>query len=327
MNIAPPLVSVVIPTLRRPDLLTRCLQALQTQDFPASRFEIIVCDDGPDAATRQVTEELAAARRDGPSLRYLPATGQRGPAAARNRGWRSARGEIIAFTDDDTVPAPDWLGQGVLAMTPGVSAVSGRVVMPLPPRPNDYERDAAGLASAEFVTANCLVRREALERVRGFDTRFTMAWREDSDLHFSLIEEGLSVVYAPRVRVLHPIRPARFAAGLAMQRKVMFDCLLLLKHPYLYRSRIRARPPWFYLSVTLAALAALGAALAGQFRLAGAAAGLWLALTLVFFARRARGTSRRPRDLADLALTSALVPPLSIAWRLVGMARFGGRFP
>lgn len=322
-----PVVSVVVPTLRRPELLSRCLKALLTQDFPPGLYEILVCDDGPDDCTEREVRALVRAHPHGPELQYLPATGARGPAAARNRGWRRARSEIIAFTDDDTVAHADWLKQGVLAMTPATSAVSGRIVMPLPTQPTDYERDAAGLADAEFATANCFVRRRALLSVGGFDTRFTSAWREDSDLHFALLENDLIVVRCPLAQVLHPIRPARFGAGLAMQRKVMFDTLLLNKYPELYRERIRRGPPWFYLAVTSAAVVAVVALLLPLWWLAGGAGLLWLVLTAIFFRRRAQGTSSRIRDRLDLALTSALVPLLSIGWRLVGMARFGPRFP
>lgn len=322
-----PVVSVVVPTLRRPELLSRCLKALLTQEFPPGLYEILVCDDGPDDCTEREVRTLARAHPHGPELQYLPATGARGPAAARNRGWRRARSEIIAFTDDDTVPHADWLKQGVLAMTPATSAVSGRIVMPLPTQPTDYERDAAGLADAEFATANCFVRRRALLSVGGFDTRFTSAWREDSDLHFALLEKDLVVVRCPLAQVLHPIRPARFGAGLAMQRKVMFDTLLLSKYPDLYRERIRRGPPWFYLAVTSAAVVAVVALLLRLWWLAGGAGLLWLVLTAIFFRRRAQGTSSRISDRLDLALTSALVPLLSIGWRLVGMARFGPRFP
>ena len=322
-----PQVSVVIPTRRRPALLRRCLEALQAQQIPAESVEILVCDDGPDAATLEVVESLAQRRPDGPVLRYLVPGGEHGPAAARNRGWRQARAPVVAFTDDDTVPASDWLVRGLQAMLPGVSAVSGRIIMPLPPRPNDYERDASGLAAAEFATANCFVRREALEKVNGFDPRFSIAWREDSDLQFSLMEAGLTIVRAPDARVLHPIRPAGFAASLRMQRKIVFDSLLFRKHPKFYRERIRPGLPWFYLLTTLAGSIALGCALAGAWTTAGASFGLWALLTAWFFARRARGTSRRPRDLADLLVTSVLIPPLSIGWRVIGMARFGGGIP
>ena len=321
------LVSVVVPTYRRPDLLARCLQALLAQEFPPDSYEILVCDDAASADTRRQVQACDATDTGGPPVRYLAAEGTRGPAAARNLGWRSARGCIIAFTDDDTIPAPDWLAQGVLALRPGVQAAAGCTEMPIPPVPTDYERDAAGLTRAEFITANCFVRRGALEEVGGFDPRYTMAWREDSDLFFALLERGLEVVRAPNARVLHPVRPAPFAVGLRMQKKVMFDVLLYRKHPKLYRARVRKGPPWFYLSVVVSLLAALLAALAGRWTAAAILGGIWLALTVSFFVRRLRGVSHAPRHVAELALTSAAIPLLSVGWRMVGVARYGARFP
>src|SRR5690606_26512499 len=139
---------------------------------------------------------------------------------ARNEGWRNARGPVIAFTDDDTVPDAGWLAAGLAAMVDGVAAVTGRIEMPLPAKPSDIEVDAAGLTRAEFVTANCFVRRDVLEEVNGFDERFSMAWREDSDLHFNLLERGHKIVRAPDALVVHPLRDMRFAAGIGMQKKV-----------------------------------------------------------------------------------------------------------
>jgi glycosyltransferase involved in cell wall biosynthesis len=318
-----PLVSVVVPTYKRPELLSRCLEALANQRFPKDQYEVLVCDDAASPATRRQVEALQAQWSGRPALRYLPVVGSRGPAGARNLGWRNARGEIIAFTDDDTIAQPDWLGHGVLAMRPHLAAVTGVTEMPLPDPPSDYERDAAGLTRSEFITANCFVRRTALMVVGGFDPRYTMAWREDSDLHFALLDHGFSVQRAPDARVLHPMRPVRFAAGLGMQKKVMFDMLLRKKYPLLYRSRIRAHPPRFYLGVTLAAVAAVALALSGYFGAALAAAGAWLALSVHFFLRRLRGTRRSLQNMADLAITSACIPLLSILWRLVGMLRFG----
>ena len=97
----------------------------------------------------------------------------------------------------------------------------GRIVVPVPHRPTDYERDAARLAAAEFVTANCFYRRDALAAAGGFDERFTAAWREDSDLFFTLLECGARLTHAPDAVVVHPIRPARWGVSLAQQRKSM----------------------------------------------------------------------------------------------------------
>ncbi|MFL6570623.1 MAG: glycosyltransferase family 2 protein [Burkholderiales bacterium] len=282
-----PYVSVVVPTCGRADLLARCLEALEHQTLARSHYEIIVADDS----------ELRS-----------------GPAAARNRGWRKARAPIVAFTDDDTVPAPDWLERGLEAMKEHIDAASGRIVMPIPAAPTDYERDAQGLEHSEFVTANCFVRRRVLECLGGFDEGFRMAWREDSDLHFSLLKTGARLVHAPRAVVVHPVRPAGWAVSMKQQRKVMYDALLFKKHRALYRARIRAGARWDYYVI----VASLAAALAGSMP----AALLWALLTGRFFLQRMRGTSKRPAHVAEMLVTSALIPPLAVFWRLAGALRY-----
>ena len=97
-------VSVVVPTHNRPKLLDRCLEALVNQDAHPSEYEVIVVDDAGTEESRAVVERWAT--RSTVGLRYLRVSPGRGPAAARNDGWRAARGEIIAFTDDDCVPDP-----------------------------------------------------------------------------------------------------------------------------------------------------------------------------------------------------------------------------
>src|SRR5207248_10211948 len=102
----------------------------------------------------------------------VPVQHAHGPAAARNAGWRAARGEVIAFTDDDTVPDPGWLRAGVAALE-SADAAWGRIRVPLALPPTDYERNEAGLEAAEFATANAFCRRAVLEAVGGFDVGFT----------------------------------------------------------------------------------------------------------------------------------------------------------
>jgi GT2 family glycosyltransferase len=314
-------VSVVIPTYRRPDLLARCLAALAAQTFDPAEYEILVCDDANVEGTRQQVEALARTVR--PTVRYLPVTGHHGPAAARNVGWRSAGSPVIAFMDDDTIPDPHWLAAagGVFDRDPDLAAVTGQVIVPLPPRPTDYERNESGLATAEFVTANCFVRRTALEAVGGFDERFRAAWREDSDLQFNLLERGLKVLKVPEAVVVHPVRPARWGVSLRQQRKCVYDALLYRKHPELYRRRIPG-PPWDYYGIVLAVVIAAGCLLAGAVWPALVAGLVWLTLTVRFLARRLRGTSRRPGHVIEMAVTSVAIPFLSIFWRLRGAVRF-----
>lgn len=331
-------VSVVVPTFKRPDLLIRCLTALMGQDFDAGDYEVIIADDAACDETRRVVEERCRSRvsaspvyRQCPAVRYVAVTGKHGPAAARNAGWRVARGEIIAFTDDDCVPTPGWLRAGLAAFTDGVAGVSGRLIVPLKRIPTDYELNAAQLAISRFVTANCFYRRACLAGIGGFDERFTSAWREDTDVYFTLLEHcaggaipslSRSFVYAPDAVVIHPLRPARWGISLSQQRKSMFNALLYKKHPVLYRGKIQATPPWHYYLIVGALLVVFGALLGRKQRVAFGAACLWMLMTGRFCLKRLDRTSCERRHVAEMLVTSVLIPPLSIFWRIRGAIKF-----
>lgn len=322
--------SVVVPTYQRPDLLDRCLAALAVQDFPIDRYEIIVVDD---AASAETARQVARWQRNSPaSIRYLPMceVARHGPAAARNCGWRGACGAIVAFTDDDCIPDLGWLRAGATALEGAELCASssllaggwGRTLVPIPLDPTDYERDAAGLERAEAITANAFYRRDALEAVGGFDERFRAAWREDSDLFFSLLERGACVVPIPAAIVVHPVRAARWGVCLGQQRKSRYNALLYKKHPRPYRQRIQSAPPWgYYATVAAGLLAVLGLA-RGDRRLALGAICSWAWQTGRFCSRRLAGTRHTTRHIAEMLVTSALIPPLSIYWRLHGAIEF-----
>src|SRR5919199_1033677 len=204
----------------------------------------------------------------------------------------------------------------------GVPGASGRVIVPLPRRPTDYERNTAAIEQAEFVTANCFYRRDVLTAVGGFDERFAAPWREDSDLFFTLLSCNARLVRVPEAAVVHAVRPARWGVSMRQQRKSMFNALLYKKHPVLYRRKIQAAPPWHYYCCLLAALAALGGVLRRDRRLACGAASLWMVLTGRFCVRRLQHTSHAPGHVAEMLVTSALIPPLAIFWRLRGALKF-----
>lgn len=316
-----PRVSVVIPTFRRPDLLERCLRAVMAQSMQADEFEVIVVDDGPSDDTHALARSIAAGR--GISIRCLATSGQCGPAVARNLGWREARAAVIAFTDDDTIPATDWLSQGVCALEMrALVAVHGRVVVPTPEPPTDYERNTKGLEDAGFVTANCFVTKDALHHVGGFDERFERAWREDSDLYFSLIERVGDVGSAPDAIVVHPVRPGRWGECLRQHANQIFDALLYKKHPTWYRHRVLARPPIGYYLAVMAIAATVALLVAGRPWLALAMTPLWLMPIAGLTYRRLAGTSRRARDRIEVLVTSPLIPFFAVYWRLRGAWRF-----
>lgn len=320
-------VSVVMATYKRPELLARCLNALTHQTFDASRYEIIVVDDGQDDATEEAVNRFAIAHEGRPAIRYLRPLGTRGPAGARNRGWRASAAPVIAFTDDDTVPDRDWLREGLAAITTEVSALGGRIVVPTSDAPTDHEVVTRGLERAEFVTANAFVWRNALQAVNGFDERFLRAWREDSDLHFSLLKHCGPIGWAPAAVVVHPVRAAPWGLSIRNQANVYFDALLYKKHPQLYRRKVRRHPPWHYFLIVGCSMAALGALIAGAWwpalmLLAAALVGI-----VAFAAHRLRGTSHAPDHVVEMLLTSAAIPFAAVYWRTLGALRFRTLFP
>jgi GT2 family glycosyltransferase len=316
-------VSIVVPTCGRADLLNRCLAGLTAQDVDAAEYEIIIVDDAPSEATRRVVDgwtERMAPR--GLAVRYIPNHGPHGPAAARNRGWHAARSPVIAFTDDDTAPTAGWIRTGMAAFDRGADAIWGRIEMPLSGEPTDYERDAKHLETAEFVTANCIVRRQVLEELGGFDERFRLAWREDSDFYFRLLDHGARILHVPQAVIVHPVRPARWGVSMSQQKKILFDALLYKKHPRRYREKIRAAPRWDYYLIVASLLCGLGGLAFGNMALAAGAGAAWLAMTGWFCWTRLRGTRKTLPHVAEMVLTSAIIPPLAVYWRMVGAFRF-----
>jgi GT2 family glycosyltransferase len=197
---APPLVSVVVPTYSRPDLLRACIEAVLGQrcSFP---FEVIVVDDGGAPAASQSLGELA-----GDARVTVVRVANGGPARARNEGIRRARGSFVAFVDDDCAPTPGWLAAAVEAFADdGVVMVQGPVAPPRPASPLAYHFVDTGDAPGN-VTANLVVRRQALLAVGGFDLGFPFAAGEDYDLCWRLERVG-GQRFATGARVVHALLP------------------------------------------------------------------------------------------------------------------------
>ena len=258
-----------------------------------------------------------------PAIRYLPASQTTGPAAARNLGWRSAQAEIIAFTDDDTIPDPNWLSNGLkIFNNPEVAGASGRIIVPLPPHPTDHERNTTGLERSLFVTANCFYRKSALEAVGGFDERFKEAWREDSDLFFSLLESGFLLQKAPEAVVYHPVRRESWGISVREQHKSLYNALLYKKHLDLYRQHIQSAPPWMYYGMVFSLLIAVVGAVLHHPGLLWLGLGAWLGLLVVFSVQRLQDTSHSFNHILEMVITSILIPPLSIYWRIRGAVKY-----
>ncbi|MGH2443642.1 MAG: glycosyltransferase family 2 protein, partial [Chloroflexota bacterium] len=193
-----PLVSVVVPTRNRAAHLRVLLAALEAQDYP--RHEVVVVDD---ASTDGTVSVLAAWEQEGKVVLRQRASG--GGYAARNRGWKAARGEIIAFTDDDCVPQPGWLPALVAAFwgDPEIIGVQGRTMVgagEVTPFTHQIEQLHGG---PPYRTCNIAYRRSMLEQVGGF--RDDLRWYADNILGLDALRLG-KLAFAPEAVVHHPPR-------------------------------------------------------------------------------------------------------------------------
>jgi glycosyltransferase involved in cell wall biosynthesis len=313
--------SVVIPTYRRPKLLLNCLGALLAQRFHPESFEIIVVSDGPDEVTESVLANLDV--RNLPRIRYFNTVEKKGPAAARNYGWLNARGKLIAFTDDDCLPDENWLQAFYSRYQKGQAiAFSGSTLVPLPEKPTDYELNTAGLQAADFITANCCCTKEVLALAGGFDEQFTMAWREDSDLEFKLIQANIPIIKVDSAIVTHPVREATWGISIREQRKTLYNALLYKKYPVLYRQRIQTVPPIHYYGIVVAFFIMTAGFLFHQTILFYSGLVIWAALLLYFLFRRLHATTLAPRHMLEMVVTSLFIPFLSLYWQWYGAIKY-----
>lgn len=314
-----PRFSVVVPTVGRPSL-HRLLAVLENSAGPGPVDVVIVDDRGAAESALQIDTRLP--------VRVLR-SGGRGPAAARNTGWRATVADWICFLDDDVVPQPDWFAALAedLAKAEVESAAGSQALIEVPQvdgrRATDDERRTQRLADAQWITADMAFRREVLVAVGGFDDRFPRAYREDSDLALRIAERGDDIVRGAR-RCTHPVAKATLMSSVRAQIGNRDNALMRRKHGAGWRGAVgegRGRLPGHAVT-TGAATAAVLAALAGRRRAAQAAAALWAVLTAEFTARRFWAGPHTGAEAGRMLLTSVLIPPVAVWHRLGGEWRF-----
>lgn len=321
--------AVVIPTIGRPSL-QRCIDALAAGDGPLPR-RVIVVDDRPDTP-QPLPLKVPAVFED--RLEVAMTSGARGPAVARNTGWRAAPpvGWIV-FLDDDVEPGPQWrhrLEFDLRAAAPETGAVQGLIEVPLPAgRPlTDAERNTAGLAEARWITADMAYRRDALIETAGFDERFPRAFREDSDLALRVREAGWRLTVGCR-RTRHPIPASDRWASVRRQAGNADDALMAALHGRDWHDRAAAAPGrrTRHLAITALGASAALAMAARRRRLALLAAAGWAAGTVEFAAARIKPGPRTPDEVTTMLLTSLAIPPAATAHWIRGSLRHRGAPP
>lgn len=197
-----PLLSVIIPTYQRNDLLAKCLNCLapDVQTLPTESYEVIVTDDG-----FNTTAEVLIRDRY-PWVKWI-AGSRKGPAANRNNGAKYARGKWLVFTDDDCLPDRQWLEAYAKAIADKTNyqVFEGRTYVDRPKK-SLSEVSPINETGGYLWSCNFAIERKLFESLNGFDERFPFAAMEDVDLNYRLIKEGYKSLFVRNASVCHPWR-------------------------------------------------------------------------------------------------------------------------
>jgi glycosyltransferase involved in cell wall biosynthesis len=198
------LISVIVPTHDRAQALGRCLDNLAAQTA-AETLEVIVVDDGS-----QPSDDVASVVARHPRAQLIRQAAS-GPAAARNRGARAARGAYLCFTDDDCAPGSDWAERLADVLQRGADAVAGTTVSSGGALGEASELVAHAPAAApapngsdlSFAPSNNLACTKAVFDAVPFDESYPNAAGEDRDWCARLIEAGFVLRSEPAARIVH----------------------------------------------------------------------------------------------------------------------------
>jgi glycosyltransferase involved in cell wall biosynthesis len=304
-------ISVVVPTYGRARSLPALIAAFEAQTLPATDFELVVADDASPDETPAVLDDLAARARI--TLKIVRNARNGGPASARNLGWRATEAPLVAFSDDDCVPSPQWLEAGLAAFENGAHAiVQGRTL----PDPGVPEKAWAKTLRIErfsnlYESCNIFYRREVLEAAGGFDETIRVPFGEDTALGWESRRRGATATFAADAIVYHSVTHpgARYWWKYAMMHR---------NFPTLVRRFPEMRKDLLWLRLFMwRDRAVFDAALAG---IAGGI--VWppaFALVLPYLYLRA--PRRLSREEIKAALSKTAMDPAILAGLLVGSVR------
>jgi len=220
--------SAIIPTRDRPDLLRDCLTSLIAQQVDPGSMEVVVIDDGSECDLGSVVADIPIGPIPIRLIRQAPS----GLTTARNSGAAVAQGSVLAYLDDDTLVSPGWADAVISAFAEtGCDGLAGRVELQFEaPRPRwvDGSRLRLYLSELELGTApraelganllpvgaNCAVSRAAFDRIGGFRRGFgrvgsSLLSNEDLDFFARVRATGGVIVYEPAAHVLHRVPAER----------------------------------------------------------------------------------------------------------------------
>ncbi|HEY4743502.1 MAG TPA: glycosyltransferase [Desulfuromonadaceae bacterium] len=236
MGTSLPFVSIIIPTFNRATMLPVTLDSFLAQDYPRDRYEIIIANNNSTDTTPAVIDAYC---RSTPLVRSITEARQ-GVHYARNSAAKTARGDLLYFTDDDMVAEPALIREivAVFQLDPLIASATGKIIgrFDVPPPPwvkrhlinqylslTDEGRPDETIISENDLVYSChqAVTRPAFFRCGGFNPENTAGvWIGDGEtgLGIKLKQAGYKFAYTPRSVIYHMIPPSRTTLGYLIRR-------------------------------------------------------------------------------------------------------------
>ncbi|MCB0063270.1 MAG: glycosyltransferase [Caldilineaceae bacterium] len=223
------MISVIVCTFNRAELLRELLQTLCAQTVAFTQYEVIVVDNGSTDQTKTVTVAFTTRY---PQVRYCFEPRQ-GLSHARNRGWQEAKGDYVAYIDDDCKAPPDWLAvaQEIIETVAPVEFGGPHYPFYNTAKPHwwrdaydsqhtgGYERAAGYLEpSMDLIGNNLFFQHAIFAQIGGFDPTLgvignTLRYGEETEMHVRLCRRDPThrAYYDPRLFVYHLVRPEKLS--------------------------------------------------------------------------------------------------------------------
>ncbi len=210
MNNQQPFFSIIIPTYNRPEKLTNCLQSLTKLNYKKDNFEVIIVDDGSTTSYESTVTPFQKQL----NIKFIRQDNS-GPGNARNRGVTEAKGQYLAFTDDDCQPAPNWLSAFADAFRQyPYCLLGGHTINQL--NDNIYSSASQQLIDylysyynkdphqATFFTGNNFaISKHLFEKIGGFDITFYLGAGEDREFCDRTLNQGYQMIYIKQAIIYH----------------------------------------------------------------------------------------------------------------------------
>ncbi|MDI3319056.1 glycosyltransferase [Pinibacter soli] len=304
MNIC---LSIVVPTYQHPAALLLCLKALLVQSFDKNKYEIIVVSDGPDMATHQIVFDLIKSRPETPIITFCYLPYKKGRDAARNLGWQMAKGELVAFIDDDHVATADWAESFWMEHLKHehesivfIGNVNTSRVSLLDTSKNEVQPISA---------SNCASTKTTLSKIKGFDEDFSRSWGDQNALHFKMLTSNVPFIQVEGATSFNAVRDVNWGINIWQSRQHVYKSKL-------FRSSSESIPWINYTIMTLLFAFTFVAWFWDLNPFALIALATWFLMVILLTIKRMENIIPSFTNIVEMMATSMFLPFLSIYWSL-----------